>query len=65
MNSFIELHNKIKTFKRLIKAQEEYINFLTKEIDRSALYLAVRGEGPNKDIVNKGIELRDKIKSLK
>lgn len=53
-------HNKEK----LIAAQKEYIEFLGEEISKNAVYLEIHNMGASEEAINKGIILRDKIKTL-
>lgn len=57
--------NKELKYKELAKAMDKYIVFLTKEIDRVALFLIDHNVNCSTDIFIEGVELRSKILSLK
>ena len=48
--------------KKLIKAQKEYITFLEKHTSSMGMFMAVHGQAPSKEDLDKGIELRAEIK---
>ncbi len=60
-----ELEHKIERQKRLINAQNEYIEFLADYIDKTSEFLRIHHQGCPGEIVMKGKELREKINKLK
>ena len=50
---------------KLVKAQDEYIKFLGKEIARTAIYLHIHRMSSSEKMINKGSKLRDKINKLR
>ena len=53
------------TEQELIKAQEEYIEFLGNYLGSMAGDLYVHNMSPNKDITDAGLDHREKIKEIK
>lgn len=49
---------------KLIRIQKEYIEFLCEDLRRNAAFLAIHGVHCSVDIIEKGFELRAKIKIL-
>jgi len=48
----------------LIEAQREYIEFLSAYIDSIKVYLHIHNMNPNKEAIDIGIQLREKIKQF-
>jgi hypothetical protein len=59
------LEDKVEQQKRIIDAQDEYIKFLGDYIGKTAEFLRIHHQGCPDEIVEKGKELREKIKQLK
>lgn len=49
----------------LIEAQDRYIELLSKEIDRTAVYLKLRDMGAPQETITEGFKLRNEIDRLK
>lgn len=50
--------------KQLIKAQREYIDFLGKELSRTAVYMDAHGQGASYAAIEEGIRRREEIANL-
>ena len=49
----------------LVEAQEKLIEFYEDYINSTSAYLAIHRQLPNQEAIDKGVELREKVKSLK
>jgi len=54
-----------KLFRKVIRAQDEYIKFLGEEVNKGAAFLRTHNIQTPDDVVKKGQKMRDKIKKLK
>ena len=54
-----------KNYEKLIKALDEYIEFLGDHINSNASYLHVHGISTSEEDVEKGAKMRSKIKKLR
>lgn len=57
--------DKCKNKNKLIKKLNEYIAFLTKEIDKTSMYLSCRNQGASQESIEIGKKLRNEIGLLK
>lgn len=64
LNFLDNMEETIKIQEELIKTQNEYIEFLGKELGNNATYLYVHGIIASDGIVKQGSDFRDKIKNL-
>jgi hypothetical protein len=61
----LSLQSKEKELKDCLRVQDEYIEFLGKEIERTSTYLHVHNMGCSSEIAAKGLEMRELITKAK